>query len=35
MHLNTVKKYLNKLEELNIIQKKMISNKTLYFKKED
>ncbi len=31
MHLNTVKKYLNKLEELNIIQKKIIPNKTLYF----
>ena len=31
MHLNTVKKYLNKLEELNIIQTKIISNKTLYF----
>ncbi|KKL45384.1 hypothetical protein LCGC14_2356270 [marine sediment metagenome] len=34
MHLNTVKKYLNKLEELNIIQTKIISNKTLYFIEE-
>ncbi len=34
MHLNTVNKYLNKLEDLNIIQTKIISNKTLYFKEE-
>ena len=32
MHFNTIKKYLNKLEELNIIQKRTISNKTLFFK---
>ena len=33
MHLNTVKKYLNKLVELNLILKKKISNKYLFFKK--
>lgn len=31
MHLNTVKKYIKKLEEFGLVQKKKLSNKTLYF----
>ena len=35
MHHNTITKYLNKFEEFNIILKKKIAKRTLYFLNED
>jgi len=33
MHVNTITKYLKKLVEFNLVEKKKVSNKYLYFKK--
>jgi len=35
MHHNTITKYLNKFEEFNIIFKKKVAKRALYFLNED